>query len=53
VLSSPDWNAIAGGRYGAQGKLFTLRVTVTVGSSEKTVEKLSITPIMIEPAVQT
>jgi hypothetical protein len=35
VLSSPDWNAIAGGRYGAQGKLFTLRVTVTVGTPRR------------------
>jgi len=53
TLSSPDWNAISNGRWNAQGKLFTLRVTVTVGSAERTVEKQSITPVMIEPQIQT
>ncbi len=53
LLSSPDWNKISNGRLNAQGKLFKLRVTITVGSSERTVEKQVMTPFAIEPTIQT
>jgi len=33
--------------------VFKLRVTVTIGSSDRTVEKQSLSPAMLEPAVAT
>ena len=51
-LASPDYEAF-GGRWSAHEKTFQLRVTVEVGDLERVVEKLSITPAMIEPAVPT
>ncbi len=53
ALSSPDWNTITNGRWNAAGKTFTLRVTVVVGSSERTVERQALSPAMIEPQIET
>jgi hypothetical protein len=53
VLSAPDWNKLTDGRWNAHSKTFQLRVTLVVGSSDRTVEKQSITPAMVEPAVPT
>jgi hypothetical protein len=52
-LGSPDWNKISNGRWNAHSMRFMLRVTVTIGNAERTIEKQSITPAMIEPAVAT
>jgi len=52
-LSSPNWEKLTGGRWQAHTKTFQLRVTLTVGSSNRTVDKQSITPAMLEPAVPT
>jgi hypothetical protein len=48
-----DWNKVPGGRWEAHTKTFTLRVTVAVGDSERTVEKKATAPAMIEPDVVT
>lgn len=42
-----------GGRYQAHDKQFQLRVTVSVGGKDQTVEKKAIAPTMLEPAVPT
>lgn len=52
-LSSPNWNELTGGRWQAHTKSFQLRVTLTVGSKNRTVDKQSITPALLEPAVPT
>ncbi len=52
-LTAPDWNKIAKGRWKAMGMKFQLRVTVSVGTSERTIEKQSISPALPEPAVAT
>ena len=52
-LSSPNWEKLTGGRWQAHTKSFQLRVTLTVGSKNRTVDKQSITPAMLEPAVPT
>jgi hypothetical protein len=53
ALSSPDWNKLDGGRWNAHTKKFQLRVTLTVGTADRTVEKKAISPAEIEPAVPT
>jgi hypothetical protein len=53
ALSSPDWNKLTGSRWNAHSKTFQLRVTLVVGSKDRTVEKQSITPAMLEPPVPT
>jgi hypothetical protein len=52
-LSSPNWETLTNGRWNAHSKTFQLRVTLAVGSADRTVEKQSITPAMVEPAVPT
>jgi hypothetical protein len=52
-LTAPDWNALTGGRWNAPSKRFNLRVTVTIGNREKTIEKQSIQPATPEPHVVT
>jgi hypothetical protein len=53
-LSAPLWHEIVdGGRWEAHTKTFQLRVTVGVGSGERTVEKKAITVAMMEPPVPT
>ncbi len=52
-LSSPDWNKLTGGRMNAPSHTFQLRVVVTVGGSDRTVEKTAIVPARVEPMVVT
>lgn len=52
-LTTPNWDKLTGGRYNAQTKTFQLRVTVLVGTGSRTIEKQSITPTRIPPAVPT
>jgi hypothetical protein len=52
-LSAPNWDALTDGRWNAHSKTFQLRVTLAIGERERTVEKQSITPAMIEPPVPT
>ena len=52
-LSSPDWNKLTNGRMNAPGHTFQLRVVVTVGGSDRTVEKTAIVPARVEPMVVT
>jgi hypothetical protein len=52
-LNSPDWNKLTSGRWSAHSKTFQLRVTVTVGTANKTIEKQSITPARLNPPVPT
>lgn len=53
VLNSPNWDKLTNGRWSAHEKTFQLRVTIAIGSASKTVEKQSITPARLEPAVPT
>jgi uncharacterized protein YeaO (DUF488 family) len=52
-LTTPDWNKLTNGRWNAHTKAFQVRVTVTIGNANKTVEKQSITPARLPPAVPT
>jgi len=53
-LSAPLWHEfLPGGRYEAHTKTYQLRVTVDVGSGERTVEKKAISVAMMEPPVPT
>lgn len=53
LLDAPDWNKLTNGRWSAHTKTFQLRVTLAVGSADRTVDKQSITPAMLEPPVPT
>ena len=53
LLSSPNWDALTNGRWSAHTKTFQLRVTLAIGAAERTVDKQSITPAMLEPPVPT
>jgi hypothetical protein len=52
-LTMPDWNKLTGGRWNAHTRAFQVRVTVAIGGANKTVEKQSITPVRLPPAVPT
>ncbi len=53
ALGSPDWGKV-GGRWNAMNKTFVLKVTLSIGGAESTVEKTVESPeIMIEPPVVT
>jgi hypothetical protein len=53
ALTAPDWTKL-GGRLSAQSRTFQLRVTVAVGTSQRTVVKQAIVPgLTIEPPVVT
>jgi len=52
-LSAPDYDKLTKGRINAPGYTFQLRVVVTVGGSDRTVEKQAITPARVEPMVVT
>lgn len=52
-LSAPAWAKLEGGRWGAQGKTFQLRVTVATGAAERTVELQATMPAHIDPPVAT
>jgi hypothetical protein len=53
ALTAPSWNKLTNGRWNAHSKTFQLRVTVTVGTGDRTVEKQSITAARLPPAVPT
>jgi hypothetical protein len=53
TLSSPHWDRVAESRWKAHTKAFALRVTITAGDAEQTVDKQSIQPVMLEPPVAT
>ena len=53
TLNAPNWNKLTKGRFNAHSHTFQLRVTVAIGSSNRTVEKQSITPARIQPMVVT
>lgn len=53
TLSSPDWNKLTKGRMNAPSHTFQLRVTVSVGGADRTVEKTAIVPARVEPMVVT
>lgn len=53
LLRAPNWTKVAKNRWEAHTKKFQLRVTVIVGDSEQTIEKQSITPVMMQPEVVT
>jgi hypothetical protein len=49
-----DWSKVPGGRMAAQDRTFTLRVTVEVGTGERTIDKSVAMPkLSIEPGVVT
>jgi len=52
-LSAPDWNTLTGSRWNAHSKTFQLRVILTIGSKDRTVDRQSITPAMLPPPVPT
>jgi hypothetical protein len=52
-LTAPNWNKLTNGRWNAHSKTFQLRVTVTIGTANKTVEKQSITATQLPPPVPT
>ncbi len=52
-LSSPDWNKLTNGRMNAPSHTFQLRVIVSVGGADRTVEKTAIVPARVEPMVVT
>ncbi len=52
-LSSPDWSKLTNGRMNAPSHTFQLRVTLSVGSSDRTVEKTAIVPARVAPMVVT
>lgn len=53
ALAAPNWDALTNGRWNAHSKTFRLRVTMTIGSSARTVDKQSITPARLDPPVPT
>jgi hypothetical protein len=53
TLTSPNWDALTSGRWNAHGTAFQVRVTLAVGSHERTVDKQAITPARLEPPVPT
>lgn len=53
TLGAPDWDGLTGSRWNAHTRTFQLRVTLAVGTRDRTVDKQSITPAMLEPPVPT
>jgi len=53
AISSPSWAKLTGGRRGASGKVFQVRVTVTVGTQDRTFEKQAVAAAIIDPEVDT
>lgn len=52
-LSAPSWDKHSGGRLGASGKTFQVRLTVSVGGADRTIEQTATVPAFIEPNVVT
>jgi len=53
ALTAPSWDKLTNGRWNAHARTFQLRVTVTVGSGDITVDKQAITAARLPPAVPT
>ncbi len=53
ALTAPSWDKLTNGRWNAHSRTFQLRVTMTVGSGTRTVEKQAITAARLPPAVPT
>jgi hypothetical protein len=53
TLNSPNWNKLTNGRRMAHTKKFQLRVTVAVGTQNRTFEKQVTASAMIEPDIDT
>lgn len=53
ALTAPNWDKLTGGRWNAHEKAFQLRVTFSIGSARKTIDKQSITPVRLPPPVPT
>jgi hypothetical protein len=53
LLATPNWRKLTNGRRNAHTKKFQIRVTVTVGTTDRTIEKQAIAAAMIEPDVDT
>ncbi len=53
ILATPNWDKLVKGRYNAQTKKFLVRVTVTVGTKDRTIEKSATVAAMIEPQIDT
>ena len=51
-LSAPNWDAVPGGRF-QRGAMFYVRVTLAVGTEERTVEKQAMVRAMRDPEVMT
>lgn len=52
VLASPNWGKL-GGRSNAAARTFQVRVTITVGTQDRTIEKQATAPARIEPMIDT
>jgi len=52
-LSAPDWSAVPGGRWSPATQTYLIRVTLEVGTQERTVEKQAIIRAMMDPDVVT
>jgi hypothetical protein len=53
ALSAPSWDKLTNGRWNAHTRTFQLRVTVTIGTGTRTVQRQSITAARLPPAVPT
>ena len=53
ALAAPNWNKLTNGRVNAQGYTFQVRVTMTVGNSNRTVKKTAVTPARVAPTIVT
>ncbi len=53
ALTTPNWTKLTGNRRNASSKPFQVRVTVTVGTQDRTFEKQATAAAQIEPEVDT
>lgn len=53
ALTTPNWVKLTGSRRNASSKTFQVRVTVTVGTQDRTFEKSATAAAQIEPEVDT
>jgi hypothetical protein len=53
VLSSPNWSKLTNGKLNAAGRVFHLRVIVSVGGRERTLDARAKIPAIIEPPAVT
>jgi hypothetical protein len=53
LLNAPDWNKHTKGRRNAHTKKFQVRVTLAVGTQNRTIDKQAVVAVYIEPDVDT